>query len=80
MTYDPNSTDAMFSRVLQRLDTQDTTLTEILAEVRKTNGRVKSLEEWRLVTKVKVATVSALVSAGVGGMIWVVSVLSGHGQ
>ena len=78
MSYDPNSTDAMFSRVLQRLDTQDATLSAILAEVRRTNGRVSSLEEWRLTTKVKVATVSALVSAGVGGMVWVVSILTGR--
>lgn len=80
MTYDPNSTDAMFSRVLQRLDTQDATLTEILAEVRKTNGRVKSLEEWRLVTKVKVATLSALVSAVVGVAAWALSILASRAQ
>lgn len=78
MSYDPMSTDAMFSRVLQRLDTQDATLSAILAEVRRTNGRVSSLEEWRLTTKIKVATVSALVSAGVGGMAWVISVLLDH--
>lgn len=72
MTYDPNSNDAMFSRVMQRLDQQDDTLKQILEQVKKTNGRVTTLETEGAVTKGKVAMVSALVSAAVGfaGWLW----------
>lgn len=72
MSYDANSSDAMFSRVMNRLDTQDDTLKQILAEVRKTNGRVTRLETNEAVAKGKVAVVSALVSAVVGfaGWLW----------
>jgi hypothetical protein len=71
MTYDPNSTDAMFSRVLNRLDTQDDTLKQILAEVKKTNGRVTKIETENAITKGKVAAVSALVSGVVAIIGWV---------
>lgn len=70
MTYDPNSSDAMFSRLMNRLDTQDDTLKQILSEVRKTNGRVTKLETEGAVTRGKVAAVSALVSAAVGFVGW----------
>jgi len=72
MDYNPNSPDALFSRVMNRLDNQDQTLAQILAEVRKTNGRVTKLETAEAVTKGKVAMVSALVSAMVGfaGWLW----------
>ena len=49
MPYDPQSTDAMFSRILQRMDDQDAALTRIEAGVVKTNGRVTALEKWRYV-------------------------------
>jgi hypothetical protein len=73
MSYDPHSSDAMFSRVMTRLDKQDETLTQILAEVKKTNGRVTRLETENAVTKGKVAAVSALVSAVVGFAGWLLS-------
>lgn len=78
MSYDSTSSDAMFSRVIQRLDTQDGVLTEILAEVKKTNGRVRSLEDWRLATKIKIAVVSAGVSASVAFVMWIVSIVFGR--
>jgi hypothetical protein len=42
--YNPNSTDSMFARVLQRMDAQDRILEEIRSQVTKTNGRVSVLE------------------------------------
>jgi hypothetical protein len=42
--YNPNSSDSMFARVLQRMDAQDRMLEEIRAQVTKTNGRVNVLE------------------------------------
>ena len=42
--YNPNSSDSMFARVLQRMDSQDKILEEIHNQVKKTNGRVTALE------------------------------------
>jgi len=42
--YNPNSIDATLSKIIQRLDSQDTVLARIDAGVTKTNGRVNSLE------------------------------------
>lgn len=71
MSYDPNSNDSMLSRIMQRLDNQDTTLSQILAEVRKTNGRVTSLETTRAVTKGQIALISLLVSGAFAFVSWV---------
>ena len=71
MSYDPQSSDAMFSRVMQRLEDQDHTLSQILIEVRKTNGRVTSLETTRAVTKGQIALISVLVSAAFAFVSWV---------
>lgn len=70
MSYDPNSNDAMFSRVMNRLDQQDDTLKQILEQVRKTNGRVNVLEQNEAVAKGKVAVLSAAISAAVGFIGW----------
>ena len=72
--FNPNSTDAVFSRILQRLSDQDVerkkmsddvmvVLQEIRAEVRKTNGRVTRLEHWQTMINARVATIAFLVSA-----------------
>jgi hypothetical protein len=47
--YDPNSTDAMFSRILQRLDTISATTERTEEQAKITNGRVTALEneKWR---------------------------------
>lgn len=70
MSYDPNSNDALFSRLMNRLDNQDQTLQQILTQVKLTNGRVTAIETREAVAKGKVAVVSALVSAVVGFMGW----------
>lgn len=70
MDYNPNSTDALFSRVMNRLDQQDDTLRQILEQCKKTNGRVSQLEQNEAVAKGKLALVSALVSAAVGFVGW----------
>ncbi len=70
MSFDPHSTDAMFAKVLARLDEQDRTasktnadfllvLSEIRTEAKKTNGRVTGLERWRDVITAKVAVIAA---------------------
>ena len=60
--YNPNSIDAMLARVLQRLDSQDAKLEAIHGDVKKTNGRVLSLESWRSELRGKTAVVAGAIS------------------
>lgn len=73
MSYDPNSNDSMFSRVMSRLDSQDETLRQILAEVKRTNGRVTKLETTGEVTKAQIAVISVGVSSFIGAAGWLVT-------
>lgn len=78
--FNANSSDAVFSRIMERLDVQNTVaqntraeflaiLGEIRDEVKKTNGRVRSLETWRTEVRAKYAVIAALVSAGVAWLV-----------
>ena len=73
MSFDPNSSDAMFARVLAKLEEQDRAngktnaefllvLQEIRTEARKTNGRVSALERWRDIVTAKTAVIAAALS------------------
>lgn len=73
MDFNPNSPDAMFSKVLQRLDTQDEILGRIERGVAKTNGRVTVLERWRDVTTAKTAVIASVISLMVGIASWLFS-------
>lgn len=77
MPYDPQSTDAMFSRIIERLDRQDEILKRIEAQTTKTNGRVSLLESWRTEIGAKVAVISGGVSAAIGGAAWLFQFLRG---
>lgn len=74
MSYDPQSMDAMFSRILQRMDTQDAILQRIDAGVTKTNGRVNALERWRDVITSRVALIASIVSGAVGVAGWLINI------
>ena len=90
MSYDPNSTDAMFSRIIVKIEEQDRmaaaardefmgVLREIRDEVKKTNGRVSGLEKWRAVINAKVATIAAGISV-VGSIAgWLIEKFLWHG-
>lgn len=78
--YDPQSTNAMFSRIIERLDRQDRDsfahrgemkeiLTEIREQTQKTNGRVTAIEQWVAVHKAKVAAV-VFVGSSIASFIW----------
>jgi hypothetical protein len=75
MTYDPNSTDSMFSKVLSRLDEQDKVLAEIRTAVNLTNGRVRTLETWRAVIKGKVTLIAGGISSAVAALAWLADYL-----
>ena len=74
MGYDPNSSDSMFSRLMERMDTTDTTLGRIEDRlenfIEKSEKRINSLENWRTDTKAKVALISFGVSALVAFVGW----------
>lgn len=63
--YNPNSSDSMFARVLQRMDAQDKILEEIRTQVTKTNGRVNVLEHDKWYQR---GIIAAITSAMI--MIW----------
>jgi hypothetical protein len=58
--FNPNSTDAVLSRILQRMDGQDVMLREIRDGVTKTNGRVTSLEREKWYQRGITVTIAAL--------------------
>lgn len=68
MNYDPNSTDSMLSRILERMDAQDAKLESIHAQVILTNGRVKLLEIWRDELKGKVTILAGILSVGISAL------------
>jgi len=57
--YNPNSSDSMFARVLQRMDAQDKILEEIHNQVKKTNGRVTVLEHDKWYQRGIIAAITA---------------------
>ena len=58
--FNPNSPDAMFSRILQRMDTQDSALARIEHGVAKTTGRVTALERDKWYQRGIVAAIAVL--------------------
>jgi hypothetical protein len=51
----------VFSRILSRLDAIDQRSAEMLAQVKKTNGRVSKLENWRWAVVGGLAVLTTLV-------------------
>ncbi len=67
--YDPNSTDAMFSRILQRLDTISATTERTEEQAKITNGRVTKLENEKWRQRGVVSGIAACATV-VGHWIW----------
>ena len=73
MNYDPNSTDSMLSRILERMQAQDDKLQTILDQCVKTNGRVSKLEMWRDQLHGNITVVAGVFSAAVSAITaWVI--------
>jgi uncharacterized protein YdcH (DUF465 family) len=75
MSYDPNSPDSMFTRIMEKLDAIDERTTRIETQVNVTNGRVSDLERWRDIIKAHTKLVSAATSAVIAVIIWIVDEL-----
>ncbi len=71
MSYDPNSQDSVFTRIMEKLEKLDKQTDRIEHQVRLTNGRVTGLERWKDVITAKVAGVAAVTSVLIGGLAWV---------
>ena len=67
--YGPNSTDAMFSRILQRLDTISATTERTEEQAKITNGRVTKLENEKWRQRGVVSGIAACATV-VGHWIW----------
>jgi hypothetical protein len=82
--FDPNSVNAMFATLLERMNHAEKDRTTFRLEIKselgaikeqvmKTNGRVTKLEQFKQSVTVRVATITAVVG-GIGGVIsWAVS-------
>jgi hypothetical protein len=64
--FDPNSTDAMFAKVLAKLEEQATMLAEIRENGRLTEIEIANLKSWRDTFEGKVTVIAASTSFVIG--------------
>ncbi len=63
--FNEKSTDAMFSRIMAKLDEQDKKCDVLISQGERVNGRLTFLENYVSNAKGVIAGVSAFVSAGI---------------
>lgn len=63
MSFDPNSTDAMFAKVLSKLEEQGALLAEIRENGRQTELEIAGLKSWKDNMQGRIAIIAFLVSA-----------------
>jgi hypothetical protein len=68
MTFDPNSNDALFAKVLAKLDEQSAMLTEVRENSRLIESEMAGLKSWRDNFEGKITILAALVSVA-GGLL-----------
>lgn len=68
MTFDPNSNDALFAKVLAKLDEQNAMLTEVRENSRLIESEMAGLKSWRDNFEGKITILAALVSVA-GGLL-----------
>jgi hypothetical protein len=88
--YNPHSPDAMFSRIMLRLEQQDrsfaehrvelkATMEEVRSTMRQSQGRIGNLEVWRTEMRAKAVVIAGLVSAFVAAVWqWWLNRSAGH--
>ena len=72
MTFDPNSNDALFAKVLAKLDEQNAMLTEVRENSRLIESEMAGLKSWRDNFEGKITILAALVSVAGGLLVSVV--------
>lgn len=72
MSYDPNSTDSMLSRIMEKLEKLDAKTDRIEVQTSLTNGRVTSLERWKDIITAKAAVIAAVTAILIGLADWAV--------
>lgn len=72
MSYDRNSPDAMFSRIMEKLEKLDEKTDRIEIQTNLTNGRVLGLERWRDIITAKVVGITIATTTILGAVAWVV--------
>lgn len=73
MTFDPNSNDAMFAKVLAKLDEQSAMLTEMRENGRVIESEIADLKSWRDSFEGKMTVWSALTSIVVTALIGLIT-------
>jgi uncharacterized protein (DUF2225 family) len=69
--FDPHSNSAMFATLLEKLENIKQTVDETKIEVKKTNGRVSTLENWKATSQAKAGVIAAVVTTVISIMIWI---------
>ena len=68
MSFDPNSNDALFAKVLAKLDEQNAMLTEVRENSRFIESEIAGLKSWRDTFQGKITILATLVSVA-GGLV-----------
>lgn len=69
MTFDPHSTDAMFAKVLAKLEEQAAMLAEIRENGRQTELEMAKLKSWRDNMQGRIAVIALIVSVVAAFMV-----------
>ena len=72
MTFDPNSNDAMFAKVIAKLDEQSAMLNEMRENGRQIENEIAGLKSWRDTFEGKMTVWASLISIGAGLLVNVV--------
>lgn len=68
MSFDPHSNDAMFAKVLAKLDEQTVTLNEVREQFRVIENELTGLKSWKDNFEGRMTIIAALVSLA-GGLV-----------
>jgi|688.fasta_scaffold70176_2 hypothetical protein len=72
MSFDPHSNDAMFAKVLAKLDEHGVVLKEIREAGQQTEREIETLKSWRDNFQGRITVIAALVSIASGILVSVV--------
>jgi hypothetical protein len=70
--YNHNSTDAVLSRITEKLDELGRKMDRIEVQTIKTNGRVSGIERWRDVVNARVGVIAGGISGFITFCAWII--------